>query len=125
VLAAYLLLLEWRFGTTAGKHIFGITVRSLGGGPMDFLQAAKRLLLRLIMLLPATTLENLPGSSTDAHRITFRIVVHDDPGLETWSAVFSVLALAYFINFIITTPYRALPLHDRLAKTEAVRLIGD
>jgi uncharacterized RDD family membrane protein YckC len=49
VLAGYLLLLEWRLGTTLGKRIVGIRVHSLGGGPMDLVQAGKRVLMRLMV----------------------------------------------------------------------------
>jgi uncharacterized RDD family membrane protein YckC len=125
VLAVYLLLLEWQFGTTPGKHFFFIMVRSLGGRPMDFAQAGKRLLLRLVVLLQESNVETPPGSSTASHRMTFEITTHGIPDIGIWSTVFSVLAFVYFINFIITTSHRALPLHDRWARTEAVRLTGD
>jgi uncharacterized RDD family membrane protein YckC len=123
VLAAYLLLLEWRFGTTLGKRMVGIRVRSLGGGPMDFVQAGKRVLMRLIVLLPASTTQILPGSSTESHGITFGLrltLLHSIPDLGTWSDVLNVLALAYLVSFIVTTSRRTLPLHDRWARTEAV-----
>jgi uncharacterized RDD family membrane protein YckC len=129
VLAAYLLLLEWRLGTTLGKHIVGIWVHSLGGGPMDLLQAGKRLLPRLIVLLSASPIQTLPGSSTAPHRITFGLtmppigltVPPSIPDLGIWTEVLNVLAFAYLISFIVTTSRRTLPLHDRWAGTEAVR----
>src|SRR5262249_832662 len=57
-----------------GKRIARITVLSLGGGPMDVVQAGKRLLMRLIVLLPATmAARTVPGSSTQSHRVTLGV----------------------------------------------------
>jgi uncharacterized RDD family membrane protein YckC len=75
VLAAYLLLFEWRFGATLGKRLVGIRVQSLGGGPMDVVQAGKRTLIRLILILSAWATQTLFGSSTEAHRINFELTM--------------------------------------------------
>jgi uncharacterized RDD family membrane protein YckC len=125
VLAAYLLLLEWRFGMTPGKHIFGIAVRSLDRTPMNLIQAGKRLLMRLIVFGSASMIEFEPESSTETHRITFGIALDGSLDLGIWSAVLNALAFVYFTSFIITTSRRTLPLHDRWAETEAIRLNGD
>src|SRR5262249_19215005 len=39
LLAALLLLAEWRFGATPGKRLCHVRVQSLGGGPITFVQA--------------------------------------------------------------------------------------
>jgi hypothetical protein len=88
---------------------------------MDLVQAGKRVLMRLIVLLPATTTQILPGSSMVSHGVTFGLTLSNGiPDLGIWSEVLSVLALAYFISFVVTTSRRTLPLHDRWARTEAV-----
>jgi len=122
VLAAYSLLFEWRFGATLGKRFVFVRVQSLGGGPIDVVQAGKRVLMRLIVLL--STMQTLPGLSTESHRITFGLTLsHGVPDLGIWSEVLNVLAWAYAISFIVTTSRRTLPLHDRWASTEAIRSI--
>src|SRR5262249_11814944 len=48
LLFAYLLLAEWRFGTTLGKKLLGVRVRSVGGGVLTLGQTVKRLLVLFI-----------------------------------------------------------------------------
>jgi uncharacterized RDD family membrane protein YckC len=118
VLAAYLLIFEWLFGTTPAKHFFFIKVRSLGGGRINLAQAGKRL-TRLLVLLPPSLGET--AGPVESHQISFRITA-SDLDLGTWSTVLSVVALAYFISFVVATSRRTLPLHDLWASTEAVRV---
>jgi uncharacterized RDD family membrane protein YckC len=121
VLAAWLLLLEWRFGTTPGKHIFGIMVRSLGGGPMDLVQAGKRLLPRLIVFALASVVQILPGSSTGTHWINFGITLNGNLDLGNWTGALNLVALCYVVSFAVATSLRMPPPHDWWAGTEAVR----
>jgi uncharacterized RDD family membrane protein YckC len=125
LLAAYLFVLERRFGATLVKHTIGIQVRSLGGAPLGIVQAGKRILPRLIVLLSASATDSILGSSTETHRILLSLVTSRsiaDFGL--WSDVLNFMALAYLISFVVATSRRTLPLHDRWADTEAVRPIA-
>jgi uncharacterized RDD family membrane protein YckC len=115
LLAGYLLLLEWRFGTTLGKNLLDVRVHSLGGGPLTLLQAAKRMFVRL---LPAwiLTAALLPVIWLDAGMLfslmNYLLVVY---------AVGAALGLVLLVNFILTVRRGNLPWHDRWAGTEVVR----
>lgn len=125
VLAAYLLVLEWLFGATLGKYIVGIRVQSLGGAPLDIIQAGKRMLIRLIVLLSGSPTGSTIESSAETHRISLTLVTsHSIGDFGLWSDGLKFLVIAYFISFIVATSRRFLPLHDRWAGTEAVRSIA-
>lgn len=53
ILMAYYISLEWVFGATVGKAIFGLRVVDFEGGPMTFYQALMRNLMRIIDAFPA------------------------------------------------------------------------
>lgn len=125
LLAAYLLLLEWRFGATPGKYCVGIKVQSLGGAPLDIVQTGKRILLRLIVLASEGPAESVVGSPEKNHWISFKLVTsHTDFDFGLWSDGLTVLAIVYVIGFIVATARRSLPLHDWWAGTEVVRSIA-
>jgi uncharacterized RDD family membrane protein YckC len=116
VVFAYLLILEWRFGTTAAKRMLGIRVRSLGGDPMSFVQAGRRALMRMIPFLAvieAPFYEMSVGSVKPFPEwpVTVNLVA-----VATWLLIFA----AFAVNFAAATRRRALPWHDRWARTEAV-----
>src|SRR5262249_49519526 len=52
LLAALLLLAEWRFGATPGKRLCHVRVQSLGGRALTVVQAAQRPLGRFLPFLP-------------------------------------------------------------------------
>jgi uncharacterized RDD family membrane protein YckC len=105
IFPAYLLLLEWRFGRTLGKHFVHIRVRSLNGGPVTFVQAVKRTLIRFLFLPPWLLL--FAWWSFNAY-----IGV----GL-----LMAGIGLAIVINWSLKTGRRELPWDDRWAATEVVR----
>lgn len=130
VLAAYFLLLEWCFGKTLGKRITGVGVHSLGGGPMSFVQAGKRMLMRLVVLVcvGAFNLYSFSESTirpplAEAHRFMAGITLSPRTSdIVGQTQVIKLLVLAYFVSFVVMAARRNLPLHDWWAGTEAVRL---
>jgi uncharacterized RDD family membrane protein YckC len=113
----YVLWLEWRFGQTLGKRIMHIQVQSLGGGPINFVQAVKRSVIRflpwLLFLLFFILLSMFGTNFFFAFASSAMIWI-------LWLVVV-VTALIYVVNFVQTTRCRALPWHDRWAATEVVR----
>jgi uncharacterized RDD family membrane protein YckC len=118
VMAAYLFLFEWKFGSTAGKRAFGLRVRSCDGMPPRCAQAARRAGLRMILLLSMTAPSMFPMTVDP----TKWLIVFIDPpiGYEIASDICWLLTFAFVVNFIITTGRRTLPWHDRWAGTEVV-----
>lgn len=108
--AAYVLLSEWRTGRTLGKDLMDIRVQSLAGGPPNFVQTAKRFVLRFSGLILSEILSLL--SVTGAIVSTAADFV--------WFGVGLVLSVAVLVNFIISVRRNALPWHDRFAGTEVV-----
>jgi uncharacterized RDD family membrane protein YckC len=116
LIVIYLFICEWRFGTTLGKSILRLHVRSLGGAPMTRSQAAIRSLARLLWFAPLLVFILLaivlaPGQ--------FTTLVSDN--LFTILAVGLGWLLVFFLNFVLTVRRRILPWHDRWAGTEVVR----
>lgn len=121
VLGVYLFVLEWRFGASLGKRVFGMRVQSLGGAPLDMVQTGKRILPRLVVLLGASMTDSTIGS-TEVYWISVNLMTtRSIADFGVWSDVLSLLALAYLISFIVATVRRSLPLHDWWAGTDAVR----
>jgi uncharacterized RDD family membrane protein YckC len=113
----YMLWLEWRFGQTLGKRIMHIRVQSLGGGPIDFAQAVKRSVIRILpWLLPVLLLMLLSMFSTN-----FFLAFASGETIWILWLVVVVTGLVYVVNFVQTTRRRELPWHDRWAATEVVR----
>jgi uncharacterized RDD family membrane protein YckC len=120
VLAAYLLLLEWRFGATVGKRLFGLRVRSLEGGPISFAQASKRIGMRMVPFLlemGAVVYEMAVGPIAAFDRPLTDYM--DVPYIELAGAD-KLLMIAFLVNFIRAIHRNALPWHDRWAGTEVV-----
>jgi uncharacterized RDD family membrane protein YckC len=110
VFAVYLLLLEWCFGTTLAKRMFGIRVVTLAGGPIDVRQAGKRSLIRaLVVLCSAET--QIWLNMTTAYGL---------PDLGLWSQMLNLLAVAYLVVVAVATLAGLLPPHDRWAGTQVV-----
>jgi uncharacterized RDD family membrane protein YckC len=118
LLAAYLLLCERLFGTTIGKRILGIRVRTLSGAPMDFRQAGKRVLMRMIPFLPLLPFEIYATVVGQPHAA---ISLLEQPIIVDVIILIGVglLMIAFSGNFIDATSRRKLPWHDRWAQTEA------
>jgi uncharacterized RDD family membrane protein YckC len=120
VLAAYVLLLEWRFGFTLGKRVLGLRVRSLDGGSISFTQASKRVGMRIVPFLL--------DMGTAVHKMVVGPIVAFDRPLTDYidlpyiglGEVGLVLMIAFLINFIRATHRNALPWHDRWAGTEVI-----
>jgi uncharacterized RDD family membrane protein YckC len=118
LLPAYLVLCEWLFGATIGKSILGIRVRTLSGAPMDFGQAGKRVVMRMIPFLP---LMPLVIYATVVGQAKFAVLLVEQPTIVYAIALIGggLLMLAFAGNFIIATSRHKLPWHDRWAQTEA------
>jgi uncharacterized RDD family membrane protein YckC len=102
---AYLLLLEWRFGRTLGKHLVHIRVRSLDTGPVAFVQAAKRTAIRFLPSPLWLLLFAVPWSF-NAYILLCLIIAG--------------VGLVIAVNFALKTRRRELPWDDRWAATEVV-----
>lgn len=118
VLAAYLLVAEWRFGTTAGKTTVSLRVRSLDGAPITLSQAAIRTLVRLAPFAPVVIFMLVAAVRDPAQGAAFLL-----SNLATISLVSLALILILLLNFILTVRRRDLPWHDRWAGTEVVRFV--
>jgi uncharacterized RDD family membrane protein YckC len=118
VLAAYLLVGEWRFGTTAGKTSVSLRVRSLDGGPLTLSQAAIRTFVRLLPFAPIVIVISLAAIRDPAQGAAFLL-----SNLVITSLVSLALMLILLLNFILTVRRRDLPWHDRWAGTEVVRFV--
>src|SRR4029077_9297989 len=90
------------------------------GGTMDLVQAGKRTLIRLPLLLCAGAAQGALGSSTAVHPIHIGLTTMSPGTSELWSDLLGLVTFIYVISFIVTTARRSLPLHDRWAGTEAV-----
>ncbi len=115
LLAGYLLLLEWRFGSTLGKNLLDLRVQSLGGGSLSFAQAAKRTFVRLLPVLILTPVL-IPAMWLDADGL-LALLNYFLPA----SAIAAAVGLILLVNFIVTVRRGNLPWHDRWAGTEVVR----
>ncbi len=117
-LALYLLLLEWRRGTTPGKWLVGAEVVSEGGGRPSLLQSAERTLARVIVLVPAMIVE-ISGLPEPGSRISLKLITSSGPesiivGLLGWVTV------AYLIATIVLAMRGSRPPHDLWAGTDVV-----
>ena len=108
LLPVYILLAEWRFARTIGKRLLGIRIRSLSGGPIGFVQALKRLIIRFLSW-PFWALSY--AAPVQASMSLFLFV----------SGLLCVSGLTVGVNFILATRHRLLPWDDRWALTEVVR----
>ena len=122
VLGVYLIILQWRFGTTLGKRIVGIRVQSLSGAPLTIFQAATRNSPTLIVLLAVFVTE---GSSSPllpaTYLINLRLVTsHGIADFGLWWDGLKLIAFLYFISLVVTSKRRTQPLHDQWAATEVV-----
>jgi uncharacterized RDD family membrane protein YckC len=111
LLAAYLILLEWRYGQTLGKGILGIRAKSLTGGPLTFIQAAKRTAIRCIPAYPLMLGYLAAMLGVTQYSLAF---------LGICALLFAVMAW----NFIASARLGDLAWHDRWAGTEVIRLTG-
>jgi len=115
VLAGYLVLLEWKQGSTVGKALFGLRVRSLSGAPLSLAQAVKRTTVRFIPMLPIMLI------------CLFMAVMRPDVLFASAQYFPGGFFCAYAAGGIIswnfgTAMHRGrLPWHDRWAGTEVVR----
>jgi len=112
LLAAYLLLAEWRLGATLGKKILGVRVRSVGGGPLGLGQTPKRLLVQFIpfSMFALTLFGTEMSTLLLEHTVVFIALC----------VAWVVLCLVFLINFIRAVRAGDLPWHDRWAQTEVV-----
>jgi uncharacterized RDD family membrane protein YckC len=112
-LASYLLLSEWRFGTTFGKRVVGIRIQSIGGGALNFAQAAKRILVRLIPLGPLVVAAPVKAIGFSPGLI----------GILIFMILFGAPLIVALLNFFRTVGRGDLPWHDRWARTEAIHVM--
>jgi uncharacterized RDD family membrane protein YckC len=108
LLIGYLMMLEWRIGTTAGKRALGLRVRSLSGEPLELVQTGKRL-LRFAPVLPVI-LFTLPAVGG---------LFFQYGSYALW--ICAAVAIVFLIQFCVAAQRSELPWHDRWARTEVVR----
>ena len=115
LLAAYLGVAEWLFGTTLGKRVVGARVQAQDGGRLRFTNACRRLLrfTPALLLAPAVVVAAPASLEAIALSTTYWIVL----SLYVLSAVLWVAVLANFVMAVINDD---LPWHDRWAGTEVV-----
>jgi len=115
LLAAMLLLAEWRFGATPGKRLCRARVQSLGGGPITLVQSAKRTLLRFVLFLPLMPwLPPLFSFRSAASMLEHIYLIVAPVGVAV------ALWIVFAWNFVRAVDRGELPWHDRWAGTEAV-----
>lgn len=125
VLAAYLLLLEWRSGATPGKRVLGIRVQTPAGGPIGIGQAAKRL-VRLIALMTASLAPDVSTRTGAYHRTGVSMPLSVDvPDLGALTVAVQLAAWAFIVGFVVMVWRRQRPVHDMWAGTEVVSIAGD
>ncbi len=116
LLALYLVLLEWRYGTTIGKRALKIWVRSSDGKALHASRAMDRTAVRFIPVLPFLALAVFPtwlGATQSFESLTSKYFLA--------GVLLSVgLTLAFLINFIKAVSRGNQPWHDRAAGTEVV-----
>ena len=117
LLAAYLLLAEWRFGTTLGKRCFDMHVQARDGGPPRFVDACRRL-LRLVPVLPLAPVSIMAMTIDPAGELA----LSTGYGIAVVSLylVSAALCIAVVVNFVMAVGNDDLPWHDRWASTEVV-----
>ena len=71
---AYLFLFEWKFGSSIGKTIVRVRVRSLAGRPIDAGEATRRTLMRALPLIPIF-ITILPPFAIDLMGMSFAVIV--------------------------------------------------
>jgi uncharacterized RDD family membrane protein YckC len=122
VFGAYLIILQWRFGTTLGKRVLGIHVRSLTGAPLTAVQAVNRVMPTLIVLLAANMSESSSSRSLpETYLISLELVTsHSNIDYGVWAEALKLIALLYVISLVVTSSRRTAPLHDQWAATEVV-----
>jgi uncharacterized RDD family membrane protein YckC len=111
LLAAYLIVLEWRFGTTVGKRMLGLRVRSAGGGKVRLSQAVRRSVVRVLPILPF-------------YLLIFAAFVFPSTQIFSWLLIVGgitlVLSAALAVNFIVRVRKADVPWHDEWAGTEVI-----
>ena len=116
LLAAYLGVAEWLFGTTLGKRVVGVRVQTQDGGALRVGNACRRL-FRFVPALPlAVAVGMAPPASLEGMALsaTFWVVLF----LYVMSTILWVAVLANFVMAVINDD---LPWHDRWARTEVVK----
>jgi uncharacterized RDD family membrane protein YckC len=114
--AGYLVLLEWKQGSTIGKGLLGLEVRSVGGGSLTFVQAAKRTAILFIPFYPL-----LPFFVATIWMSPVGIL-NLAPYMFAAFAVCWVLLIVMGWNFIAAVRRGELAWHERWAGTEVVRM---
>src|SRR5205823_12581137 len=97
-------------GLTAGRRALGLHVRSTNGQPLEFVQAAKRL-LRLIAIVPFVPLLILTMAGAQFAPLNLAML-----------ALSVVLLIISISNLFVAIRRGAQPWHDRWAGTEVVRV---
>lgn len=122
VLALYLLAFELRTGTTPGKRLAGVRVRTLADGRLDLAASLKRTLPKLLPFLAAGAPDSVDFSAATTYRMGLALNLSPGAGEPpAWAHLLDVLAAVYVVAFVVATIRGALPPHDWWAGTEAVR----
>lgn len=122
LLAAYLILLEWRHGATVGKWFVALFVRSISGGHPSLQQAALRSAVKVLILLPIPVASPLKSGGETPWRFSLDLAISRLGAID--SLIVQGLQLLSFLLIVygLFAALRHWPLpHDRLAGTEVVR----
>lgn len=122
LLAAYLVLLEWHYGATAGKWLLALFVRSLRGGHPSPTQAAQRTTVKLLALLPIPVSTALKSVADAPWRFSLDLTISRIGTFDSLIVHGLQLLSILLILYGLVAALRRWPLpHDRLAGTEVVR----
>lgn len=122
VLGVYLITLQWWFGTTLGKRVVGLHVKSLDGTPPTLLQSAARTVPTLIVLLAFYMSEASSASSLpETYVISFEpLGSRRFPSNGVWTDGLKLIASLYVLGLAIAGYRNKRPLHDEWAGTEVI-----
>jgi uncharacterized RDD family membrane protein YckC len=118
ILAFYLLVLEGMSGTTLGKRVLGVQIRSPGRGRPTLAAVCRRLIIRFLPILPVVPLVVVAMASGPMAVLLlwsrYWLIV------MALCAVSAVTFVVLLVNFVSASINDDLPWHDRWAGTEAV-----
>jgi uncharacterized RDD family membrane protein YckC len=115
VLAVYLVLCEWRFGSALGKRLLGLRIRSLDGNALTFNQASTRILVGMIPVYPSLIVMFLQAAAGPIFLYTYFWY------FIALAILSGICFLVGLVSFIKSVRKSDLPWHDRAPETEVVR----
>lgn len=121
-LAIYLILLEWRRGTTFAKWFVARLVRTTAGTAIRLGNAVGRSLVRLAVLLGVSASTSFYGPEAAPWRMKLDLTISGLLGQEPWLAVvLQTITFCFLLHLAYAAFARKRPLHDLLSGTKVVR----